>query len=65
MNRKAYAVKYGTNQYQVYTWSKRHNCYWQSHATDWWRARAQLGEANCRNPATCIKPSHHHTSEES
>jgi hypothetical protein len=59
MKRKSYVYKQDQG-YIVCHWDERREIYVQSRPMDYWSARAAVGTANCRNPKTCTKSTHHH-----
>lgn len=59
---KSYLVKWGPNQYKVYTWVETCRMYSESMSSfSYHQARAYVGSENCRNPQTCTKSTHDHT----
>lgn len=48
------------NGYIVCHWDDTVQCYRESGEVTYWQARADVGEANCRNPSKCKIVSHDH-----
>ena len=58
---KSYMVKWGHNQYRIYSWSQYCKMYSESSASyPYHQARAIIGAENCRNPRTCTRQTHDH-----